>query len=988
MSGSETARGPAASIHSNPDPADPLPTSLQSLGRAVYDRRPEYVRPHRIRIKIGTWNVAACPGTDKDLAAWFIDGGGLDGSVSVLKPSHTTPEGDAATDGQNPGGVRLVGGDSIGLYVLGLQEIVDLSLAGEAYNRMYAESPMDKWRAALEAAMPPGYELVSAEQMSGLALLIYASPEVARTVTNVSTVQVGTGLLGYMGNKGAISTRVVLGETTRVVFVNSHLASGPDPAHLDRRCWDIGQVLSRTQFEAVPQGGVVEDAPETIGDEDFAFWFGDLNFRVDGLPGEDIRRLLRLHTQGEYDLSRRSRRSSSSLEEGVIIMKSSSGDTEDEVTDRSTSPSPNVSQVDTEDPSLPDPDNFLPKEDSDDEDFLPDPHEDPASLQATLDSLLPHDQLQRVMRAQKILHEGWQEAPITFLPTYKYDVGTVGLFDSSEKKRAPSWCDRILYRTRQNLDSYREKIRQAEASKKRDEEMKALGIDKAADDDDILFSYDPSEDAAPVVEYDYDEYDGAADAPDTATAETQGADRIRMEAYVAHQRITSSDHKPVTSVFTLNYDAAVPHLKAKVHAEVARELDRAENEGRPNVTVVVERQNRGPDRRGSNRRKSSGHEIGVDNDAVEFGDVAFLAKGTCSLTVANTGGVPASFSFVDKPSAADDGSSSMTWLTSRFISTSPPPEEDKLPDLGRDVTLQPGETVSVLLEALVSSPSLAQSLNYGRTTLEDVLVLRVQEGRDCFIPVRATWLPTSFSRSVEELTRIPSGGIRAFLSAEGIHGAIPYDKPVNFAAPRELLKLIEALESLLERAVADENMLEGCAVPREEGWPFDSSTWRVPEPTRSEAKANLAAALDTDSPLVAALPVDLPATQHLEILSEILLLFLKSLTDGLIPSSIFPRLPALSKEVEDTKTAVLDVLSSDSPSHNVSFVFLTATLCRFVEMLPRSERKGLSRVIRGEEGRRVRDRVAAAFAGAVFRVGDRKDEERARGILEIFLRRD
>ncbi|KAJ3939429.1 hypothetical protein N0V92_013969, partial [Colletotrichum tropicale] len=50
------------------DPVD-LTSTPQSLARAVFARRAEYVRPHRIRVKIGTWNVAACPGTDKDLAS-------------------------------------------------------------------------------------------------------------------------------------------------------------------------------------------------------------------------------------------------------------------------------------------------------------------------------------------------------------------------------------------------------------------------------------------------------------------------------------------------------------------------------------------------------------------------------------------------------------------------------------------------------------------------------------------------------------------------------------------------------------------------------------------------------------------------------------------------------------------------------------------------------------------------------------------------------
>ena len=59
-------------------------------------------------------------------------------------------------------------------------------------------------------------------------------------------------------------------------------------------------------------------------------------------------------------------------------------------------------------------------------------------------TLLEMDQLKEQI-ARGLAFEGFQEAPIKFPPTYKYEINTAN-YCSPEKQRTPSWCDRILWR--------------------------------------------------------------------------------------------------------------------------------------------------------------------------------------------------------------------------------------------------------------------------------------------------------------------------------------------------------------------------------------------------------------------------------------------------------------------------------------------------------------------------------------------------------------
>eukprot|EP01080_Neovahlkampfia_damariscottae_P004064 gene4064-7353_t len=60
--------------------------------------------------------------------------------------------------------------------------------------------------------------------------------------------------------------------------------------------------------------------------------------------------------------------------------------------------------------------------------------------------LLKYDQLNVEMKAKNVF-EGFIEGEITFPPTYKFDPGT-DIYDTSEKKRIPAYCDRILIKSK------------------------------------------------------------------------------------------------------------------------------------------------------------------------------------------------------------------------------------------------------------------------------------------------------------------------------------------------------------------------------------------------------------------------------------------------------------------------------------------------------------------------------------------------------------
>ncbi|EFR04341.1 inositol polyphosphate 5-phosphatase OCRL-1 [Nannizzia gypsea CBS 118893] len=890
---------------------EPVVVSLNdlSLSAGVRSRKSEYIRQRKLRIRIGSWNVAALSGPEQDLKSWLVH--------EPVAEEESTENGDngvadieATLDDEAADSVSFKAyGKGPDLYILGLQEIVDVASATEALRTYVDPGPSAKWKAALQDALPPGYTCIASQQLVGMLLLVYAAPSLKPHVSSVSSTSVGTGFLGYTGNKGAVATRIVIGETTRLVFVNSHLAAGAEKANLERRNWDAAQIISRSNFAPIDEQDLISgELNHHFGEEEFSFWFGDLNYRLDGIPGGDVRRLLHLHVQDEFRPAKRN------------------------------SPLQNVENSQPEDPrkSFESDITSLPsKEGIQMEGNGLDPMDDPASLLNTLSSLLPHDQLLAQQKSGKSFHQGWQEGPITFLPTYKYDVGQKGVFDSSEKQRSPSWCDRILFRTKSHHARHIKKVKEAEEAKKRDEEIKTLGLDKAAEDDNVLFDYDPDQDAA---DYDPEQDDVAEDAADN---DANDESTICLLKYTSHQHIVSSDHKPIHADFDVTLDVVIPSLKSKIHQEVARELDKAENEARPDITIVVDQLSE------ARRTSSAGVAQTFQPDTVHFGKVRYDDPTSRSLTLANTGGVPATFGFHYNPSIGTAGSNpSPPWLNIRVDWPSNNPNQDeKLP---KEYTFQPGDSANVRLTLCISDIEFVRKLNEGKAKVDDIVVLRVTDGRDHFLSVQGQWLPSSFGFSLEELTRIPEDGVRAIngsLTSSGEN-----DSNSRSSGPRELFKLTEAIAEHTERAIAEWGMVSSDISPesngapweadKKPGWPFDSRTWSFSDISeREKLLINVREAIDTNTPFSDRFPANFPWKYRTELLAETLIAFLRSLRDGIITEQLWLALDEQQKLLRDKtrqqepisseqmQSSILETLSI-SPSHSVSFTFLTFMLNR------------------------------------------------------------
>ncbi|CAO1627324.1 unnamed protein product [Parajaminaea phylloscopi] len=170
----------------------------------------------------------------------------------------------------------------------------DYALSPSTTDRSVAALPAPKAKRALQIAIPGqdqdpldgtphqlgAYELLVKERCAMIYMAVYCWRGCRDRVRGFDKGHVKSGLLaGRVGNKGAVGISVKLGQT-RLLFVNSHLAAheGRVQTRLDNVAKIKRELRLNTFLSPEEQASQSDDVTEMF---DHAFWFGDLNFRVD-----------------------------------------------------------------------------------------------------------------------------------------------------------------------------------------------------------------------------------------------------------------------------------------------------------------------------------------------------------------------------------------------------------------------------------------------------------------------------------------------------------------------------------------------------------------------------------------------------------------------------------------------------------------------------------------------------------------------------------
>ncbi|XP_059377537.1 inositol polyphosphate 5-phosphatase OCRL-like isoform X2 [Carassius carassius] len=183
---------------------------------------------------------------------------------------------------------------------------------------------------------------------------------------------------------------------------------------------------------------------------------------------------------------------------------------------------------------------------------------------------------------------------------------------------------------------------------------------------------------------------------------------VKQLHYRSHMELKTSDHKPVSALFSIGVKMVIEQRYKKVFEEIVRDMDRMENDFLPSLSLT--------------QREFT------------FENVKFRQLLRQSFLITNDGQVACTFAFIPK---LNDSQYCKPWLRAE-------PSEG---------VLDPNEAMEIFLEVYVSKDSV-MLLNSGEDQIEDILVLHLDRGKDYFITIAGNYLPSCFGTSLETLCRM------------------------------------------------------------------------------------------------------------------------------------------------------------------------------------------------------------------------------------------